>query len=257
MGSSLALAVIKTEGGENVRVCDALPDRASNVARKYGAVCASSDEIASLCDFIFLGVKPQMMRGLLEEIGPVLKKRSTPFVLVSMAAGVSLELIRQMCCLSCPIIRIMPNLPVSVGEGMILCATNGEVDEETKERFAYMMAQSGTLDFIDEKLIDAASAVSGCGPAFVAMFVEALADGAVACGISREKALEYAVRTLLGSAVMLTRDDAVPSKLKDAVCSPAGSTIEGVISLEKGAFRASVIEAVRSAYNKTAKLKNQ
>ena len=148
----------------------------------------------------------------------------------------------------------MPNMPVAVGEGMILYTVNDFVSKEELDGFLASMQYAGMLDKIDEDKIDAASCVSGCGPAFVFMFCEALADGAVECGLPRDKALLYAAQTLIGSATMLIETGEHPGKLKDAVCSPAGSTIEGVKALEEGAFRADVMNAVKSAYKRTLEL---
>jgi pyrroline-5-carboxylate reductase len=116
------------------------------------------------------------------------------------------------------------------------------------------MACAGLVDRLPEKLIDAGSALSGCGPAFVSLFVEALADGAVACGLPRAQALSYAAQTVAGTAKMLLESGQHPGQLKDAVCSPGGSTIAGVAALEQGAFRAAVIEAVANAYQRTLEL---
>ena len=115
-------------------------------------------------------------------------------------------------------------------------------------------AAAGMLDDISESLIDAASAISGCGPAYVYMFIEALADGGVRCGLPRDKALKFAAKTVLGSAGMVLALGTHPGALKDAVCSPAGSTIEGVAALENAGFRAAAIEAVTAAYKRTAEL---
>ena len=131
---------------------------------------------------------------------------------------------------------------------------NQNVKDWDIEAFKDLMSMSGDLDDIPENLIDAATAVSGCGPAFVYMFIEALADGGVKCGLSRDKAIKYAAQTLLGSAKMVLETGRHPEELKDAVCSPGGSTIAGVHSLEKGAFRSSAIDAVEAAYKKTQKL---
>lgn len=257
MGGALATAVTKSLGGENVYVCDALSEKAKAFSKKHGTHCVTTKEICDLCDYIFIGVKPQMMRELFDEIKGELINRKSTFVIVSMAAGVSIELIEQMCGSSCPIIRIMPNIPVSAQSGMILCTSNSGVSKDQIACFENMMVHAGKLDFIQEKLIDAGSAVSGCGPAFVSMFIEALADGAVSCGIPRDKALDYAVQTVLGTAKYLSEGSGHPACLKDAVCSPAGSTIEGVIALENGAFRASVIDAVRAAFERTKELGKQ
>ena len=120
--------------------------------------------------------------------------------------------------------------------------------------FVTSLTPAGKIEYIDETLIDAASAVSGCGPAFVYMFIEALADGGVKCGLAREKAIKYAAQTLLGSAKMVLETNEHPGKLKDAVCSPAGSTIEGVNALENGSFRADVMNAVDKSYKRTVEL---
>jgi pyrroline-5-carboxylate reductase len=148
----------------------------------------------------------------------------------------------------------MPNTPVSVGEGTVLYTANSEVTDGEIADFKAAMKFAGVLDEIPEKLIDAASAVSGCGPAFVFMFIESLADGAVACGLPRDKALVYAEQTVLGAARLALESGKHPGELKDAVCSPGGSTIEGVRTLEEGAFRASAVDAVIAAYEKTKTL---
>ena len=153
-----------------------------------------------------------------------------------------------------PVIRIMPNTPASIGKGMILYAQNNNVTKEETDIFVNDMSGAGVLDSIDEKLIDAASAVSGCGPAFVYMFIEALADGAVECGLPRQKAMLYAAQTVLGSAELVLKSGKHPGELKDAVCSPGGTTIAGVHALENGAFRANAINAVSDAYKKTLEL---
>ena len=148
----------------------------------------------------------------------------------------------------------MPNTPASIGKGMTLWCKNEYVSDTATLDFEKIMAKSGRLDAIPEKLIDAASAVSGCGPAFVYIFIEALADGAVECGLPRDKALLYACETLIGAAETVKASAKHPGELKDAVCSPGGSTIAGVRALEEGAFRASSAAAVIAAYKKTLTL---
>lgn len=254
MGGALAKAALKAEGAENIFVCDVDTKKIRSFADEYEVNVADAEYIVMNCDYIFLGVKPQMLKALFEKIAPILEERTTDFTLVSMAAGVSLASINAMAQVDCPIIRIMPNMPVAVGEGMILYTVNDFVSKEELDGFLYSMKYAGILDRIDEDKIDAASCVSGCGPAFVFMFCEALADGAVECGLPRDKALLYAAQTLIGSATMLAETGEHPGKLKDAVCSPAGSTIEGVKALEEGAFRASAMNAVKAAYKRTLEL---
>ena len=152
------------------------------------------------------------------------------------------------------IIRIMPNTPVAVGQGLTLYDVNDWVSAEDLQDFLADMECSGMLDLIDEKLFDAASALSGSGPAYMYIFLEALADGAVACGIPRQKAYEYAAMTMAGSAQMYLETKTHPGALKDAVCSPGGSTIAGVKALEEGAFRAAVMNCVAATCNRNKEL---
>ena len=254
MGGALAKAALKSVGAENIFVYDIDIKKSKAFADETDVNVADAEYIVLNCDYIFLGVKPQMLKSLFEKISPVLEERTTDFTLVSMAAGVSISLLQQMAQVDCPIIRIMPNMPASVGEGMILYTVNDFVSKEDIDGFLDSMKFAGLLDRIDEDKIDAASCVSGCGPAFVFMFCEALADGAVECGLPRDKALLYAAQTLTGAAQMLIKTGEHPGKLKDAVCSPAGSTIEGVKALENGAFRATTMDAVRKAYIRTLEL---
>lgn len=254
MGGALARAALKAVGAENIFVFDVDTKKVKVFADETDVNVADAEYIVLNCDYIFLGVKPQMLKALFEKIAPVIEDRTTDFVLVSMAAGVSTQSITQMAQVDCPVIRIMPNMPVAVGEGMILYTSNDFVSMEDIEGFLDSMQYAGVLDKIDEDKIDAASCVSGCGPAFAFMFCEALADGAVECGLPRDKAMLYAAQTLAGSATMLMETGEHPGRLKDAVCSPAGSTIQGVKALEDGAFRADVMSAVKAAYKRTIEL---
>jgi pyrroline-5-carboxylate reductase len=149
----------------------------------------------------------------------------------------------------------MPNTPVAVGQGMILYTATADVSSEQMKAFLTMLSAAGRLCAIDEARIDAASAVSGCGPAFVYLFIEALADGGVECGLPRAQALELAAQTALGAAQMVLATGRHPGDLKDAVCSPGGTTIAGVHALEDGAFRATAMGAVNAAYQRTLELK--
>ena len=217
---------------------------------------ATATEVAESCDLVFLGVKPQMMAGLLADLQPALERRKTPVTLVSMAAGVSMAQIRAMAGGDYPVIRIMPNTPVAVGQGVVLYDQTDNVTVEAKALFLTAMGTAGLLDPLEERLMDAGSAVAGCGPAFADLFLEALADGGVLCGLPRAKAMVYAAQMLLGAASLALETEQHPGQLKDAVCSPGGSTIAGVKTLEQFAFRAAVIDAVEAAYEKTKALGN-
>ena len=171
-----------------------------------------------------------------------------------MAAGVRIDSIERMINMDgVPIIRIMPNLAVSIGAGTVLWCTNAAASGK-REDFIEAMSAAGVFAKTEESKMDAGSAISGCGPAFAYMFIDALADGGVACGLTREAALEYASQVLIGAARMVQETGRHPAELKDEVCSPGGSTIAGVLALEDGAFRATVSGAVRASYKKTREL---
>ena len=256
MGGALARAVAKTVSGDQLFFCDASIEKANELASQFGAKATSNaGDVAKNCRFIFLGVKPQGFESLFASVSDVLKARDDSFVLVTMAAGVTTDRVQSLAGIACPIIRIMPNTPVSVGEGMILYCANALVDEEGLNKFLSALSFAGRLDAIPEDKIDAASAVSGCGPAFVYLFAEALADGGVECGLPREKALLYAAQTLKGAAELLLATGKHPGELKDAVCSPGGTTIAGVHALEDCGFRAASMNAVTAAYKRTLELK--
>ena len=255
MGGALASAAAKSLPKGSLLLCDKSEEKLSSLCASLSARAVSLPELIEKADYIVLGVKPQGIRALFEELRPLLQEKKRRFVLVSMAAGVTLAALQENAGLPCPLIRIMPNTPASVGEAMILYTANEETTDEDIKGFLTALSAAGRFDRIPEGMIDAGGALSGCGPAFVYLFAEALADGAVACGLPRDKALLYASQTLRGSAEMLLQSGRHPGELKDAVCSPGGTTIEGVKALEDGAFRATVMSAVTAAYKKTAKLK--
>ena len=255
MGGAVARAVCKGAGAGDVLLANRTPAKAQALAEELGCACGTNEEVASICDFIFLGVKPQMMADMLDELAPALEARaeSRPFVLVTMAAGLSMQQIRMMAGSGYPIIRMMPNTPVALGDGMIQYCSD-DVEPDKLNEWLTAMVPAGRLDAVPESLIDAASAVSGCGPAWAYQFIEALADGGVAAGLPRTKAQEYAAQMLLGSARMVLESGSHPGALKDAVCSPGGSTIAGVAALEDRRFRGAAIAAVEAAYRRTKEL---
>lgn len=254
MGGALARAVSKTVPAENIFLSDGNDAVASALAQSLGCTAAPVGDVAGKADFLFLGVKPQVMADMLGGIAPILAGRKGGFVLVSMAAGVSIARIREMAGGDYPVIRIMPNIPVKAGSGVVLYDATDSVTPAALDIFCNAMRCAGLVDRLPEHLIDAGSALSGCGPAFVSLFAESLADGAVACGLPREKALRYAEQTILGTAQYLLETGVHPGALKDAVCSPGGTTIAGVLSMEAGGFRADTAGAVIAAYEKTKKL---
>lgn len=254
MGGALASAVCKKTGANNVYVSCLTEEETITAAKKYGCNASSNEKIAEECDYIFLGVKPQYMQETLMPIKDILSNRETKPVLVSMAAGLNTVQIGAFSGDKCPVIRIMPNTPAAVGKGVIQVCKNSLTSDEQYTLLCDALSEAGLVEDINEALIDAASAVSGCGPAFVYMFIESLADGAVECGLPRDKAMRFAAETVRGAAELLLSGNKHPGELKDAVCSPGGSTIAGVHALEDGKFRSSVIDAVTAAYKRTKEL---
>ena len=252
MGGALAKVAVSAIGGENIAVCDNDKEKTSLLCKECGTAELSIEEIFASCKFVFLGVKPQAMRNVLSPYTEVINNSES--IIVTMAAALEIFFFENCLGITRPIIRIMPNTPASVGQGMILFDRNQLVTDEMISEFSEIMASAGKLDNLPEHLIDAGSAVSGCGPAFAFMFAEALADAGVECGLPRDKAILYAAQMLKGSAELILKEGN-PAVLKDRVCSPGGTTIAGVHALENGAFRAAVMNAVTSAYKRTLELK--
>ena len=255
MGGAAARAVCRGAGAENVLLANKTAAKADALARELGCRSAGADNAAAAgCQFVFLCVKPQMMAGMLGGIAPALAQNPGA-VLVTMAAGLSIAGVRAMAGVppTQPVLRIMPNTPAAVGAGMLQYCADAVPDALLQE-FLQAMAPAGRLDPVPESLIDAASAVSGCGPAFAFQFIEALADGGVAAGLPRQKAQLYAAQMLYGAAKLALESNQHPGQLKDAVCSPGGSTIQGVRVLEERAFRGAVTDAVLAAFERTKEL---
>lgn len=253
MGSALARAARKKLGGNNIVLANRTMAKAEALAAELGCHAGTNAQAAG-AKYVFLGVKPQMMAELLTDIAPVLSARRDRFILVTMAAGLTMERIAELAGGGYPVIRVMPNTPCAVGAGVVLYDANDLVTPEELDRFTEYMAGAGTLDRLEERLMDAGSAVAGCGPAFVCQFVEALADGGVAAGLPRQKALLYAARMVEGTARLMLETGRHPGQLKDDVCSPGGSTIAGVRALERRGLRAAAMDAVEAAVERTKEL---
>lgn len=254
MGGALVRAAWRSGVAQRLTVADRNEAMAQALAAELGQTAGDSETVARTCDLIFLGVKPQVMPAVLAGLAPTLAGRTHRFILMTMAAGLSCRRIQELAGGEYPVIRVMPNMAASVGAGVLQYCGLG-VTEEELDLYARLMAPAGLVDRIDESLIDAASAVSGCGPAFTYLFIEALADGGVACGLPRDKAMKYAAQMVAGSARMVLESGEHPGRLKDQVCSPGGTTIQGVRALEAGGLRSAAFEAVIAAYEKTMELK--
>ena len=252
MGGALARAAARAVGGVNIAVYDMDDSKTALLCTECRTLCVEPCELIANSEFVFLGIKPQFMY---DAVNPLVEMiNSSKCVVVTMAAGLEITYYEEVLGITRPIIRIMPNTPCSVGYGVILYAFNDLVTISAVESFKMLMSEAGLLDRLTEKLIDAGSAVSGCGPAFAFIFAEALADAGVECGLPRDKALKYAAQMLKGSAELLLQNGN-PGVLKDNVCSPGGTTIAGVHALEDAGFRAAAMNAVVAAYKRTLELK--
>lgn len=248
MGGALARAAAKSPRTELLLLANRSPDKAQRLAAELGAQVVDNREAAARADVLFLGVKPQGLAAMAAGIGEVLSSRER-CVIVSMAAGWTLEELGALFP-GKSVVRILPNIPVAVGSGITLLCAAPETERSDLALVKELLGASGLVSELDETLFDAASGVTGCGPAFAAMFVEALSDGAVACGLPRAEAIRYAAQMLKGTAELLLQSGEHPGALKDRVCSPAGSTIEGVRTLEQRGFRAAVTDAVIATWEK-------
>ena len=250
MGGALARAATAATAPEQIILSNRTPEKAAALASELGCAAADAATVAAEAKYIVLGVKPKDMAGCLAGIAPTLARRNDRFVLVSMAAGLDTAAIQAMAGRPWPVIRLCPNTPAGIGKGLVAWCERDADPSETAELTA-AMAGAGLWDACPEKLMDVAGTIGGCTPAFVYMFIEALSDGAVACGMPRAQALSYAAAAVEGAAALCRQDGRHPAALKDAVCSPGGTTIRGVLTLEKSAFRAAAAQAVIAAVEKT------
>jgi pyrroline-5-carboxylate reductase len=271
MGSALMKGAAAVAGGEQIGFADADKEKAKQSASLTGSrVYSSNGEAVQTADFVFLAVKPQVLPSVLAEIAPPLRERlaaGKPPVLVSMAAGWSIAKIEaivggsgtdvpaeQAPVALAPVVRIMPNTPVLISQGVVAITASPTVPIPKLELLEKILGGAGLVDRIDERLMDAVTGLSGSGPAFVCQFIEALSDGGVLAGLSRDKALRYAAQTVLGTAAIVLKTGKHPGELKDMVTSPGGTTIAGIAALEKGAFRGTVISAVEAAWKRSVEL---
>ncbi|MFZ5966509.1 MAG: pyrroline-5-carboxylate reductase [Bacillota bacterium] len=238
------------EISENIHVSNKTVSKAEKMCHEFQLNLAQSNiDVVKSCHIVVLAVKPHIYKIVLNEIKDYVTQEH---VLVSLAAGIDNQYIESFFDFPVKVIRTMPNTPVLVKEGMTAVTPNQNVSENELDFVLNIFKSIGKVDLIDESLMDAIPAISGSSPAYVYMFIEALADGGVLQGLSREKAYRYAAQAVIGAAKMVLEKEKHPGELKDMVCSPAGSTIEAVYSLEKNNFRGTVIEAMNVC---TAKVK--
>lgn len=225
---------------------------AEKVQNTLGISCTTDNiEVAKNSDYLFLAVKPQFCADVALQIKDILTDKQ---VIISVIAGKNIAWLKEHLGNDKKIIRAMPNTPALVGEGVTGVCPDCLVSEEELQNTLNLLNSFGRADIVTEPILDIVGAVSGSSPAFVFMFIEALADGAVAEGMPRKQAYNFAAQGVLGSAKMVLELSKHPGELKDMVCSPAGTTIEGINILEKEGMRSAVMDAVRACIQKTRKL---
>ena len=208
--------------------------------------CNSSTEVVKLCDTVIMACKPYQIESVLSEIADELKGKA----LISIALGWDFNKYKEFLGKDVRVQFVMPNTPAMVGEGVLLFEDKNSLNEEEREEIMDLFSTTGVVAEFPTKLMGIGGAISGCGPAFVDLFIEAYADAAVKYGIPRSAAYEIVSQTVLGSAKLQLVTGEHPGVLKDNVCSPGGSTIKGVTALEKAGLRNACIESIDAIMNK-------
>ena len=254
MGSAMIGGILKNGVFEkNEIIVSNLTEEGSRRSREKLGVVTTLDncEVVKNANIVILAVKPQFYEEVIGEI----KSFLTPqHMIVGIAPGKTLAWLEEKCEQPLKVVRLMPNTPAQVGAGMTGACVNDRLTEEDLDQILAITNSFGRTEVVPERLMDAVSAVSGCSPAYVFMFIEAMADAAVAQGMPRKQAYQFAAQAVLGSAKLLLETGMHPGELKDMVCSPAGTTIEGVRILEKNGFRSAVFEALQGAADKGKKM---
>jgi len=257
MGGALIRAVAKIVDASNIYLYDTDTAKRDSLAKELGANSAENgSEVATKVDYLILAVKPAYIGSVLSDITAVVPQDKLP-LFVSIAAGVKLEKLRKAALTKARFVRLMPNIPALVGEAMIALTNEDDVSDEEVADVKELLSKAGSVECVPENLMDCVTGISGSGPAYGFVFIEALADAAVKLGMPRKQAYIYAAQTLKGAAAMVLETGKHPAALKDDVCSPGGTTIAGVAALEEYGFRHAVIEAAVAATVRSAELGNK
>ncbi|MCM1992809.1 pyrroline-5-carboxylate reductase [Oceanirhabdus seepicola] len=237
---------------ENIIVADLSEEKLKEASEKYGVkTTTDNNEIAKNADILILSIKPNLYSIVIEGIKDIVKEDA---IVVTIAAGKDMIGTEKMFSKKVKVVRVMPNTPALVGEGMSGICANESVTKEELHQVINIFESFGKAEIVSEKMMDVVTAVSGSAPAYIYMFIEAMADAAVLDGMPREKAYKFAAQTVLGSAKMVIDTGMHPGALKDMVCSPGGTTIEAVAVLEKEGLRNTVISAMRECRKKANQL---
>ncbi len=237
---------------EEIIASDVIPDRLAYLEDKYGIIAGKDNrEVAAAAATVFLAVKPQVMERALLDIAPVI----TPAKLVvSIAAGITTEYMESYLRKNARVVRLMPNTPCLVGEGLIALCPGVNAGETEAEEVKHLIGCMGKIIWIEEKMMDAVTGLSGSAPAYVFLLIEALADGGVMAGFSREQAVLLTAQSFLGAAKMVLESAEHPGRLRDMVTSPGGTAIAGIHALEERGVRAALMNAVLTATERSSEL---
>lgn len=241
---------------ETITATNRTPERREELQRRYG-VTTTEDNIEAVtdADVCFLCVKPYAVEEMIEEISEAIATNDTATVLVSMAAGVTLDAMAEAAhSAGTPIARVMPNTPMQVGKGVCTVAFGRFVDQDQREMVTDLLGATGRVAVVPETLIDAASAISGSGPAYFFLVTEALVDAGVAMGLPRDTAMTLATGTAEGAGAMLAHSGKTPADLRAGVCSPAGTTVQAIRELEESGVRGAFYRATEAAAKRAAEL---
>ena len=256
MATALALGFLRSGrvAKDKLFASDALPESGRRFAEKTGAtICTSNAELLDAVDVLFLAVKPQQMEDALEEFAKRFEDRSQK-LFVTVAAGLPIGYYWSYLGFDARIIRVMPNTPCMIGKGASAFAASEAVTQDDLALVKALLETVGVVEQVPEKLLNAVTGLSGSGPAFVCMIIEAMSDAGVRMGLPRAMATTFATQTLLGTAEMVRQTGEHPAVLKDRVTSPGGTTIAGIQALETHGLRAAVIAAVQAATERSIEL---
>ncbi|HTN54492.1 MAG TPA: pyrroline-5-carboxylate reductase [Anaeromyxobacter sp.] len=241
-----------TAAAEEITCAEPRPERRDELAKRYGvAVSGDNRATAEEADIVVLSVKPQTMDVLLEEIAPAIDHRK---LVISIAAGIPISAIARKLGAGVRIVRTMPNTPALVGAGATALARGAHATDADLEQARALFLAVGVAVTVEEHHLDAVTGLSGSGPAYVYLAIEALADGGVKVGLARPVAMALAAQTVLGAAKLVLESGEHPGRLKDQVTSPGGTAIAGVHALETGGLRAALIAAVEAATRRSHEL---
>ncbi|MEG0290369.1 MAG: pyrroline-5-carboxylate reductase [Erysipelotrichaceae bacterium] len=253
MGKAIAQGMLSAGivEGKQVMICDHHPENLASMQARYHVELKEQAEVARASDILILAVKPHRYASVIDEIRDLVKK---DVVIVDIAAGQSIANVQRLFKSDMKVARAMPNTPAQVQAGMSALCFSENVEQAQRSFIYDLFTSFGRCEIIDEKIINSASSASGASPAFVYMFIEAMADGAVRLGMKRSTAYIFCAQAVLGAAKMVLESGEHPGALKDAVCSPGGSTIEGVAVLEERGMRSAVMDALLACEEKSKKM---